>query len=105
MLSSWTFWYSGVSGACWAGPNGLLGSNLTPWPPSRGLIASHWPFQFGYFGASAACAAPIDAITAANTNARGAVTVSIRFLPWWLGSPVQIETLMSSILERFPAVL
>src|SRR6266700_5445736 len=70
MLSSWTFWYSGVSGACCAGPQALVGSNLITWPPRRGLMVSHWPLQLGYFASSAACAPPIVAVSAAaNANA------------------------------------
>src|SRR5580704_427509 len=68
MLSSWIFWYSGVNGACWAGPNALVGSYLTPWPPSRGLIGSHWPFQLGYF-ISAAGAPTVAVSAAASTSA------------------------------------
>src|SRR6266851_5983006 len=82
MLSSWTFRYSGVSGACCAGPQALVGSNLIAWPPKRGLMASHSPFQLGYFASSAACAPPIIAIIAA-ANAKAAVELryTISFLP------------------------
>src|SRR5262245_55567111 len=64
MLSSSTFWYSGVSGACWPGPQGLVGSKVTRWPPRPGvMIRFHWPFQLGYF-ASSACAAPSVMVSA-----------------------------------------
>src|SRR5580700_1317364 len=92
MLSWWTFWYSGVSGACCAGPNALFGSNFTPWPPSLGLIASHWPFQLGYFKPSAACALPtvtISAAASANTPAELAYVMII------------LPALLDSLLDRF----
>src|SRR5258708_5155813 len=70
MLSSCTFRYSRVSRACCAGPHALVGSNLIAWPRRRGLMASHWPFQLGYFASSAAPAPPIVSTSAAaNTNA------------------------------------
>ena len=56
-LASSTFWYSGVSGACWPSPNGLSGSKV----PAAFL--THWPFQSGY---SAAPAQPIAAPSAAT---------------------------------------
>src|ERR1700724_2294002 len=78
MLSSRTFWYSGVSGACCAGPHGLVGSNLIAWPPRRGLTVSHWPFQLGYFASSAARATPIVAVTAASANAPKNTALEVR---------------------------
>src|SRR6202521_3139440 len=82
MLSSWIFWYSGVSGACCAGPNALVGSNFTPCPPRRGLIASHWPFQLGYFASLAARAPPIVIISAAaSTNVPVELRYNMIFLP------------------------
>src|SRR5437660_5337448 len=81
MLSSWTFRYSGVSGACCAGPHALVGSNLIAWPPRRGLIGSHWPFQLGYFASSAARAPPIDSISAtANANAPAELRYDIKYI-------------------------
>src|SRR6266700_1575544 len=65
MLSSRTFWYSGVSGACCAGPQALFGSYFITWPPRRRLMACHWPFQFGYFASSAARTPPIVMVNAA----------------------------------------
>src|SRR5712671_7908105 len=82
MLSSWTFWYSGVSGACCAGPHALVGSNLIAWPPRRGLMTSHWPFQLGYFASSAARAPPIVSISAAaNANALAELRYDITYPP------------------------
>src|SRR5260370_2574802 len=82
MLSSWTFWYSDVSGACCAGPHALVGSNLIAWPPRRGLIGSHWPFQLGYFASSAARAPPIDSISAtANAHAPVELRYDIKYPP------------------------
>jgi hypothetical protein len=62
-----------ASAACCAGPKALFGSNLTLWPPRRGLMVSHWPFQLGYFASLAACAPPtitISAAAATNTPGR-----------------------------------
>src|ERR1700674_5510629 len=82
MLSSWIFWYSGVSGACCAGPKALVGSNFTRWPPRRGLIASHWPFQLGYFASLAACTPPIVTNSAAaSANAPVELPYNIMLLP------------------------
>src|SRR6202049_5139768 len=79
MLSSSTFRYSGVSGACCAGPHGLVGSNLIAWPPRRGLTVSHWPFQLGYFASSAARATPIvSASAAASANAQKNAALELR---------------------------
>src|SRR5262249_62283462 len=74
MLSSSTFWYSGVSGASWARPQALVGSNLMACPPRRGLMASHCPFQLGYFISAAASkltgrVVAIEAGASAPTNA------------------------------------
>src|SRR5215472_396954 len=52
MLASSTAWNSGVSGACWASPGGLLWSHWVPMPRGR----FHCPFQSGYFDSSWACA-------------------------------------------------
>src|ERR1700722_1364314 len=75
MLSSWTFWYSGVSGACCARPHALVGSYLMAWPPRRGLMTSHWPLQLGYFASSAALTADVvvSAIASAAANATAPV--------------------------------
>src|SRR6516165_11341523 len=82
MLSSWTCRYSGVSGACCAGPHALVGSNLIAWPPRRGLMGSHWPFQLGYLASSAACAAPmVTTSAAANANAPVELRYDISILP------------------------
>src|SRR5260370_33259653 len=92
MLSSWTFWYSDVSGACCAGPHALVGSNLIAWPPRRGLIGSHWPFQFGYFASSAARAPPIDSISAmANANAPVELWYDIHVLPCAVACLIAID--------------
>src|SRR5258707_12746100 len=75
MLSSRTFLYSGVNGACCAGPAALVGSNFTgDWPPNGGLMASHWPFQFGYFASSHARASAVGNDSAARR------TTPIKFL-------------------------
>src|SRR5712671_662319 len=96
MLSSWTFWYSGVSGACCAGPHALVGSNLIAWPPRRGLMTSHWPFQLGYFASSAARAPPIVSISAAaNANAPVKPWYDMRRLPCVVACLIAIDaTLM-----------
>src|ERR1700704_5762516 len=44
-------WYSGVSGACWPRPQGLVGSNAA-WPPTPRLTARQSPENFGYFPSS-----------------------------------------------------
>src|SRR5262249_17935655 len=46
------------------------------WPPSRGLMVSHWPFQFGYFASSAARA--LLMIVSAAATATATVTVELR---------------------------
>src|SRR5260221_14070073 len=93
MLSSWTFRYSDVSGACCAGPHALVGSNFIAWPPRRGLMASHWPFQLGYFASSAARAPPIVSMSAAaNANAPVELRYNMSILPWVVGSPARIAT-------------
>src|SRR5438477_10601710 len=78
MLSSKTFWYSGVSGASCAGPEALVGSNFMIWllAPRGGLIAFHSPFQLGYFASSAARAPPIAVISAA---ASARIPVELRY--------------------------
>src|SRR5262249_32283268 len=92
MLSSWTFLYSGVSGACCAGPHALVGSNLIAWPPKRGLMGSHWPFQLGYFASSAARAPPIDSISAtANANAPVELRYAIHVLPCVVAGLIAID--------------
>src|ERR1700722_11189347 len=78
MLSSWTFWYSGVSGACWARPHALVGSNLMAWPPRRGLMTSHWPFQLGYFASSAALAPAVIISAAASATTTAFAPVELR---------------------------
>src|SRR6266478_2404751 len=56
-LASSTAWYSGVSGACWPRPHGLVGSNAG-WPPTPGIRTPiHWPHRSGYFASSKAWAA------------------------------------------------
>src|SRR5712671_2951254 len=92
MLSSWTFWYSGVSGACCAGPHALVGSNLIAWPPRRGLMTSHWPFQLGYFASSAARAPPIGSISVtANANAPAELRYDIHILPRVIACLIAID--------------
>src|ERR1700674_3415342 len=44
MLASKIAWNSGVSGACWASPDGLVWSHCVPTP--RGRL--HWLDQSGY---------------------------------------------------------
>src|SRR6266852_4760600 len=92
MLSSWTFRYSGVSGACCAGPHALVGSNLIAWPPRRGLMGSHWPLQLGYFASSAACARPMVTNTAtANANARAKLRYDIKSPPCVVACLIAID--------------
>src|SRR5437660_11939194 len=58
-------WYSGVSGACCPGPQGLLVSNRIGPPTTR-----HWPFKFGYFPTSNNWAPAVEpCITAASAIA------------------------------------
>src|SRR5215813_2888063 len=62
--------YSGVSGACWPLPHGLVGSKegCPPKVPTR-RTPLHWPFQSGYLISSPAATA-LTAIT--NAAASGA---------------------------------
>src|SRR5262249_14839955 len=39
------------------------------WPPNGGLMASHWPFQLGYFASSHARATPVGNDSAARRTA------------------------------------
>src|SRR5260370_1434933 len=104
MLSSWTFWSSDVSGACCAGPHALVGSNLIAWPPRRGLIGSHWPFQFGYFASSAARAPPIDSISAmANANAPVELWYDIHVLPCVVACLIAIDATFVQLRTRYTA--
>src|SRR5216683_3749564 len=64
MLSSSLAWNSGVSGACWASPEGLVWSHWVATPRGR----FHCPPQSGYLDSSKA-AAPVVAHNAASTAA------------------------------------
>ena len=67
-LTSKILWYSGVSGACWPRPYGLLGS-CGGWPTAPGTGARrHWPFQSGYLVSSQAMA-PETETTSATASA------------------------------------
>src|SRR4051794_94887 len=78
MLCSRTFWYSGVSGACWAIPAGFVGSKV-----AFGVAGTQWPFQFGYFASAAAALLAAMASTAATATAIAplACRSDITFLP------------------------
>src|SRR5262249_46851256 len=67
MLFSKTLRYSGVSGACWPSPQGLLGSNAG-WPRTPSRTATHCPERSGYFASSKAHA-DIEATLCAATRA------------------------------------
>src|SRR5262245_45751929 len=67
-LSSRTFWYSGVSGACWLRPAGLPGSKVPA------LFLTHWPFQSG----NCALSAWAPAIAAASAHARASAPIECR---------------------------
>src|SRR5215510_11138125 len=64
-LASRIAWYSGVSGACWPLPHGLVGSNEGG--PRR--IPLHCPFQSGYLISSPAATAPTTIASAAASGA------------------------------------
>src|SRR5712691_10112317 len=65
MLASRKAWNSGVSGACWARPEGLVWSHWVATPRGR----FHWPAQSGYLDSSKA-AAPVAVMASAAMSAR-----------------------------------
>src|SRR5215468_1301873 len=69
-LASRIAWYSGVSGACWPLPHGLVGSKegCPPKVPTR-RTPLHCPFQSGYLISSPAAAAPTTITSAAASGA------------------------------------
>src|SRR6266567_7950169 len=67
-LASKILWYSGVSGACWAWPAPLVGSN-DGGPPIPGTgNRVHMPFQSGYIESSKARAPANVAQSAAKST-------------------------------------
>src|SRR5260370_26921911 len=69
-LASRIAWYSGVSGACWPLPHGLVGSKegCPPNVPMRSTPL-HCPFQSGYLISSPAATAPTVIASAAASGA------------------------------------
>src|SRR4051794_18437155 len=60
-LASWMAWYSGVSGASWALPHSLVGSNGVCVLPPRAKIGPQIPLSSGYFASSKASAGAVQA--------------------------------------------
>src|ERR1700716_1770396 len=75
--------YSGIRGACWPNPEGLLGSHEIPTP--GGLF--HWPVKSGYFPKSIPRAAAVDA-----HHAAASAMTPIRIRPGMIVLPLMDET-------------
>src|SRR5258708_1388668 len=77
MLASSTAWNSGLSGACWASPKGLVWSHWVATPRGR----FHCPPQSGYFDSSGARADAVVIARAAISTKRARGLGSSMFPP------------------------
>src|ERR1700676_3262132 len=92
ILASWMALYSGVSGACWPRPRGLVGSHC-PLPMSSGFF--HCPDQSGYFDMSCACPA---ASPMASQDVSRTAPINFRYVMAVLLQPEDIEHERVSLL-------
>src|SRR5215467_1882385 len=81
MLASSTARYSGVSGASWPSPQGLVWSNDGCPGSPRTMKRFQWPFKLGYFEKSTIWALAADAKRVASIIAPSTLRYHMAVLP------------------------